>query len=176
MTVNHRNPQDFVVARLLRSFGSTGRGAVVIAPTFARGPSPPPDEAPRIHSAGLSRIGQPGLFLRDKDGSARHVPPMFRLERHDGQARLILDRPEARNAIPAAGWSALSDRIGEIGAGDAHMLVVTGAHGTFCALRKLDVFVEKRQRAYSVIQRDAKARRRHRRSRLQQAPIETVAT
>jgi enoyl-CoA hydratase/carnithine racemase len=58
---------------------------------------------------------------------------MFRLERHDRQARLILDRPAARNAIPAAGWNALSDLIGEVEASDAQMLVVIGAHGTFCA-------------------------------------------
>ena len=145
----------------------------MIAPTFARGPSPPPDEAPRIHSAGLSRIGQPGLFLRDKDGSARHVRPMFRLERHEGQARLILDRPEARNAIPTAGWSALSDRIGEVEAGDAHMLVVTGAHGTFCAGADLDDLVAMRDDPAAIAR--FRADMRGALDRLLALPIPTIA-
>jgi enoyl-CoA hydratase/carnithine racemase len=58
---------------------------------------------------------------------------MFRLERNDDYARLILDRPEARNAIPAVGWSALSEQIGKIEISDVRMLVVTGAGETFCA-------------------------------------------
>ena len=56
---------------------------------------------------------------------------MFRLEREDGCARLVLDRPASRNAIPASGWAELAERIGE--AADARLLVVTGAGGTFCA-------------------------------------------
>jgi enoyl-CoA hydratase/carnithine racemase len=58
---------------------------------------------------------------------------MFRLERNDGYARLTLDRPEARNAIPAAGWSALSEKLAAVAASDVRMLVVTGADGAFCA-------------------------------------------
>ena len=58
---------------------------------------------------------------------------MFLLE-HDGDlARLTLNRPEARNAIPAAGWAELAAAVGRAGAGDARLLVVTGAGGTFCA-------------------------------------------
>ena len=71
--VNHRKPQESVLARLLLCIRPTGRGAVVIAPTFARGPPPPPDGAPRNILAGLPRIGQPGLFLRDKRRRPRHV-------------------------------------------------------------------------------------------------------
>jgi enoyl-CoA hydratase/carnithine racemase len=63
---------------------------------------------------------------------------MFRLERNDDYARLILDRPEARNAIPAAAWNALSEKIGVVEASDVRLLVVTGAGGTFCAGADLD--------------------------------------
>lgn len=58
---------------------------------------------------------------------------MFRLERNDDYARLILDRPEARNAIPAAGWTELSERLDMVEKSDVRLLVVTGAGGTFCA-------------------------------------------
>jgi enoyl-CoA hydratase/carnithine racemase len=58
---------------------------------------------------------------------------MFRLERNGDQARLTLDRPGARNAIPAAGWAALAAAIDQVAASDSRLLVVTGAGGTFCA-------------------------------------------
>jgi enoyl-CoA hydratase/carnithine racemase len=56
---------------------------------------------------------------------------MFRLDSDGDVARLLLDRPEARNAIPAAGWAALSKLLDEIGG--ARLLIVTGAGGVFCA-------------------------------------------
>jgi enoyl-CoA hydratase/carnithine racemase len=58
---------------------------------------------------------------------------MFRLERNDDYARLTLDRPEARNAIPAAGWAELSERLAVVEGSDVRLLVVTGADDTFCA-------------------------------------------
>ncbi|HYD13322.1 MAG TPA: enoyl-CoA hydratase/isomerase family protein [Allosphingosinicella sp.] len=58
---------------------------------------------------------------------------MFLLERNDEHARLTLNRPEARNAIPAAGWTELTDTIGRVAESDVRMLVVTGAGGAFCA-------------------------------------------
>ena len=58
---------------------------------------------------------------------------MFRLQ-HDGAlARLILDRPEARNAIPLDGWAALAAKLDEVESSNARMLAVTGAGGSFCA-------------------------------------------
>lgn len=55
---------------------------------------------------------------------------MFRLS-HDGEiARLTLDRAEARNAIPAAGWGELALLLGKV---DGRMLIVAGAGGAFCA-------------------------------------------
>lgn len=58
---------------------------------------------------------------------------MFRLELDNAAARLTLDRPEARNAIPAAGWAELEAAVGRVAASGARLLVVTGAGGTFCA-------------------------------------------
>ena len=58
---------------------------------------------------------------------------MFRLDFEDGIARLTLDRPEARNAIPTAGWSALADRIDEVERSDAQLLMVEATGEAFCA-------------------------------------------
>jgi enoyl-CoA hydratase/carnithine racemase len=69
---------------------------------------------------------------------------MFRLERNDDYARLTLDRPEARNAVPAAAWAELAERIGVVEASDVRLLVVTGAGETFCAGADLDDFAAMR--------------------------------
>jgi len=58
---------------------------------------------------------------------------MFQLDFENGAARLTLARPEARNAIPAAGWAELVGVIDRVVAIDARLLLVTGAGGTFCA-------------------------------------------
>ncbi|HET9428990.1 MAG TPA: enoyl-CoA hydratase/isomerase family protein [Allosphingosinicella sp.] len=58
---------------------------------------------------------------------------MFRIE-HEGEiARLVLDRPEARNAIPLRGWASLADAIDEIGRSAARLMLLSGAGGAFCA-------------------------------------------
>ena len=77
---------------------------------------------------------------------------MFRLTRDGPVARLLLDRPEARNAIPASGWAELARIVGQLG--DAHLLVVSGAGGAFCAGADLSDF--------PGFQRDEAARRRFR--------------
>jgi enoyl-CoA hydratase/carnithine racemase len=69
---------------------------------------------------------------------------MFRLERNDDFARLTLDRPEVRNAVPAAGWAALSEKLDVVARSDVRMLVVTGADGTFCAGADLGDFAAMR--------------------------------
>jgi enoyl-CoA hydratase/carnithine racemase len=69
---------------------------------------------------------------------------MFRLERNDDYARLVLDRPEARNAIPAAAWAALSARIETVANSDVRLLVVTGGDSTFCAGADLNDFAAMR--------------------------------
>jgi enoyl-CoA hydratase/carnithine racemase len=58
---------------------------------------------------------------------------MFQLERNDDYARLTLNRPETRNAIPAAGWAVLTEKLGVVAASDVRLLVITGADGAFCA-------------------------------------------
>ena len=66
---------------------------------------------------------------------------MFRLS-HDGEvARLTLDRPQARNAIPASGWAELTRRLGEV---EARLLVLSGAGGAFCAGADLSDFAAMR--------------------------------
>lgn len=69
---------------------------------------------------------------------------MFLLERNDGYARLTLNRPEARNAVPAAGWAEMAAAIGGVAVSDARMLVVTGVGRTFCAGADLDDFAAMR--------------------------------
>jgi enoyl-CoA hydratase/carnithine racemase len=69
---------------------------------------------------------------------------MFLLERNDDYARLILDRPDVRNAIPAAGWAALSEKLAVVAASDVRMLVVAGAGDTFCAGADLGDFAAMR--------------------------------
>jgi len=115
--------------------------------------------------------GSPVFFLRDKGDPPRHCRAMFRLT-HDGEiARLSLDRPEARNAIPAAGWAELRRLLGELGS--ARMLVISGAGGAFCAGADLSDFAAMRD--------DQSARVRFRESMraaldtLRVLPIPTVA-
>jgi enoyl-CoA hydratase/carnithine racemase len=62
---------------------------------------------------------------------------MFRLTQDQDVARLVLDRPEARNAIPAAGWDLLGDLLGTV---SAPLLIVSGAGGAFCAGADLSDF------------------------------------
>lgn len=56
---------------------------------------------------------------------------MFTLALDDGLARLTLNRPERRNAIPAAEWNTLTGHIDAVRS--ARALIVTGADGAFCA-------------------------------------------
>ncbi len=58
---------------------------------------------------------------------------MFRLDVEQKVARLTLERPEFRNAIPLSGWDELSQRLEEVEASDARVLLVAGAGGAFCA-------------------------------------------
>lgn len=53
---------------------------------------------------------------------------------HDGAiARLTLNRPEARNAIPAAGWAELEATLGEAETAGVKVLILSGAGTAFCA-------------------------------------------
>ena len=66
---------------------------------------------------------------------------MFRLTQDGEVARLTLDRPEARNAVPAAGWGELAGLLGGV---EGRLLVVAGAGGAFCAGADLNDFAAMR--------------------------------
>jgi enoyl-CoA hydratase len=57
-----------------------------------------------------------------------------RVERNDAVWTVVLDRPEARNAVDGPTAAALADTFRAFdAAGDAHVAVLCGAGGTFCA-------------------------------------------
>lgn len=65
---------------------------------------------------------------------------MFRLDTDAGIARLKLDRPEARNAIPASGWAELVANLAEAESSGARLLMLSGAGEAFCAGADLSDF------------------------------------
>jgi enoyl-CoA hydratase/carnithine racemase len=58
---------------------------------------------------------------------------MFDLTLDGYAARLRLDRPEARNAIPVHSWALLSHRCGEAARAGARLLILSGTPEAFCA-------------------------------------------
>ncbi|HEX8191729.1 MAG TPA: enoyl-CoA hydratase/isomerase family protein [Allosphingosinicella sp.] len=56
---------------------------------------------------------------------------MFELRIENEVARITLARPEARNAVPVAGWDALAARVRE--AQGARVLILAGSEQAFCA-------------------------------------------
>ncbi len=70
---------------------------------------------------------------------------MFRLERNGEQVRLVLDRPDSRNAISAESWAELEDRLDEVARSDARMLVLLAEGPSFCAGADLGDFPRLRQ-------------------------------
>ena len=98
---------------------------------------------------------------------------MFDLTLDDGIARLRLDRPEARNAIPAAGWAVLERECGEAAASGARLLVIAGSREAFCAGADLADFPSfaadpRRATAFRLVMRRAL-------DSLRDLPIATVA-
>lgn len=67
---------------------------------------------------------------------------MFTLAIDDGVARLTLDRPAARNAIPVAGWAAFAAKLDEALAAGVRLLLLEGAGGAFCAGADIGEFPE----------------------------------
>ncbi|MFL6863526.1 MAG: enoyl-CoA hydratase/isomerase family protein [Allosphingosinicella sp.] len=65
---------------------------------------------------------------------------MFNLDLSGPVARLTLDRPEARNAIPLGGWRDLAARVREAEAAGARGLVLAGSPFAFCAGADLQDF------------------------------------
>jgi enoyl-CoA hydratase len=58
---------------------------------------------------------------------------MFELSFEGDLARLRLARPEARNAIPVAGWQTLARRVAEAAEGGARLLLISGDERAFSA-------------------------------------------
>jgi enoyl-CoA hydratase/carnithine racemase len=58
---------------------------------------------------------------------------MFALSIEQQVARLVIDRPEARNAVPAGQWQALAASAIQAEREGARLLIVSGARGAFCA-------------------------------------------
>ena len=98
---------------------------------------------------------------------------MFRLEAQQGVARLIIDRAEARNAIPASQWQALAETAEGSCERGARLLLLEGAGSAFCAGADLGDF--------AAMRGDAAAASRFRESmrdaldRVGRLPIPTVA-
>ncbi|HEX8580019.1 MAG TPA: enoyl-CoA hydratase/isomerase family protein [Allosphingosinicella sp.] len=73
------------------------------------------------------------LFFEDKRVAARHEAAMFDLRLQNGIARLILRRPDARNAIPADQWRPLGALAQGAAAEGARLLILEGEGKAFCA-------------------------------------------
>lgn len=98
---------------------------------------------------------------------------MFDLALDDGVARLTLDRPDARNAIPASGWETLAQSAERAVADGARLLVVAGSGSAFCAGADLNDFAgmagdAEAAAAFRTAMRDSLIR-------LRQLPIPTIA-
>jgi enoyl-CoA hydratase len=65
---------------------------------------------------------------------------MVAVERSGPVWTVVLDRPEARNAVDRAHADALAEAFREFEAGDADVAVLWGAGGTFCAGAELKAF------------------------------------
>ncbi len=70
---------------------------------------------------------------------------MFRIEQTDQLSRIVLDRPEARNAIPLGGWNRLGEAVEEVRHSQARVLIISGAGGAFCAGADLGDFTRLRE-------------------------------
>jgi enoyl-CoA hydratase/carnithine racemase len=98
---------------------------------------------------------------------------VFRLAHDRGIARLTLDRPEARNAIPKSGWTELAERLGEAATSDAQLLILDGAGTAFCAGADLGDFpaMQRNPRACA----DFRSAMRGALDALRDLPIPTIA-
>jgi enoyl-CoA hydratase/carnithine racemase len=67
---------------------------------------------------------------------------MIQLTLDGGVARLVLDRPQVRNALAVEHWQALADAATHAAASGAHLLLLSGADGAFCAGADLSEFGE----------------------------------
>ncbi len=90
----------------------------------------------RHHESSDNRLPprHPVFFFDDIGSARRQSGAMFDLTVDPGVARLAINRPEARNAIPLEGWARLTDAIHEATKSSARLLVLAGEKGgIFCA-------------------------------------------
>lgn len=98
---------------------------------------------------------------------------MIELSQDGPIARLVLDRPQVRNALAVRHWEALAEALAQVGESGARLLVLSGAGGAFSAGADLSEFTQ--------LQADAQARTRFREAMgaaieaLAQLPIATIA-
>lgn len=69
---------------------------------------------------------------------------MIDLEIDGPVARLLLNRPEVRNALPTSGWEVLAARVQVVAKSAARVLVLSGASGAFSAGADLAEFEQLR--------------------------------
>lgn len=81
-----------------------------------------------------------GSFLWRQSRRARPHRAMFELTLDGPVARLRLNRPKTRNAIPARDWALLAHRCGEAARSGARLLIMSGTSEAFCAGADLDDF------------------------------------
>lgn len=87
--------------------------------------------------------GSPGPSATVRKSDARPAParPPVRIDRSGPVTTVILDRPEARNAVDAPTAAALAEAFRDFDADDdAAVAVLYGAGGTFCAGADLKAF------------------------------------
>jgi enoyl-CoA hydratase len=65
---------------------------------------------------------------------------MIELSIHGPVARLVLDRPQVRNALATRHWQALAEAAARVAGSEAQVLVLSGAGGAFCAGADLSEF------------------------------------
>jgi enoyl-CoA hydratase/carnithine racemase len=88
-------------------------------------------------------------------------------------ARLILNRPEARNAIPADRWPALGEAARQAAEGGARLLIVAGNGSAFCAGADISDFAAMRRDSAACEQ--FRAGMREGLEALAMVPIPTIA-
>lgn len=62
----------------------------------------------------------------------------LQVESSEKVRRIVIDRPDRKNAIPADGWPLLTEAFVDFENSDDRVLVITGAGGEFCAGADLD--------------------------------------
>jgi enoyl-CoA hydratase/carnithine racemase len=116
---------------------------------------------------------RPARFFADKAPARRHGRGMFELDLDGGVGRLVLSRPEARNAVPVSGWLELAERTEQAERGGARLLILSGAGDSFCAGADISDF--------PAMEKNEAARTRFRLAmregidRLRDLPIPTIA-